>query len=145
MRTSAIGSLVWNTLLCLAVACGKSSDDGGSAGSAGALSAGSNVGGSAAGESSTIAGSTSSGGQSVGSAGAGSAGASSSLLDCDPGKVLCKRTAPECVFGEEPQVVAGCYGECVKVERCACSTAAQCPQPDQYTCWSKSHCGPFVN
>jgi len=140
MRTSAIGSLVWNTLLCLAVACGKSSDDGGSAGSAGALSAGSNVGGSAAGESSAIAGSTSSGGQS-----AGSAGADSSLLDCDPGKVLCKRTAPECVFGEEPQVVAGCYGECVKVERCACSTAAQCPQPDQYTCWSKSHCGPFVN
>jgi len=139
MRVSAIGSLVWSTLLCLALACGKNGGDGGSAGSAGVLSAGSNVGGSTAGESNAVAGSTSTGGQS-----AGSAGTSTGLLECDPGKVQCRRSAPQCVFGEVPQVVDDCYGECVKVDRCACSTAAQCPQPDQYTCWSKQHCGPFV-
>ena len=140
MRASAFDFFVWSTLLCLASACGKSSDDADSAGSAGVLMAGSNIGGSSAGESSAAAGSPGTGGQS-----AGSAGMSSSLLECDPSKVLCKRTAPQCVFGEVPQVVAGCYGECVRVDHCACSTAAQCPQSDQYTCWSKSHCGPFVN
>jgi len=82
---------------------------------------------------------------SAGTLSAGSAGTSTDLLECDPSKVLCKRTAPQCVFGEVPQVVDGCYGECVKVDRCACSTAAQCPQPDQYTCWSQTHCGPFVH
>ena len=76
---------------------------------------------------------------------AGAAGTSFGLLVCDPSEVLCKRTAPECVFGEVPEVVDGCYGACVKVDRCACSTAAQCPQPDQYTCWSQTHCGPFVH
>jgi hypothetical protein len=140
MRASAIGFLIWSTMLCLAVACDKSGTDAGPVGSAGALSAGAHVGGSAAGESSAVAGSVSTGGQS-----AGSAGASSGLLECDPSKVLCKRTAPQCVFGEVPQVLDGCYGECVKVDSCACATAAQCPQPDQYTCWSKRHCGPFVN
>jgi hypothetical protein len=140
MRASAIGLLVCSTLPCLAFACDKSGNEAGTTGSAGAPSAGSHVGGSAAGESSAVAGNTSTGGQS-----AGSAGTSPVLHECDPSKVLCKRIAPQCVFGEAPQVVNGCYGECIKIDRCACSTAAQCPQPDQYTCWSKSHCGPFVN
>jgi hypothetical protein len=144
MRAPAIGFLVGSTLLCLAAACGKSTDETGAAGGAGTLSAGSGIGGSAAGNSTAVAGSTSTGGTSGGSS-AGSAGGNSALLECDPSKVLCKRTAPQCVFGEVPEVVAGCYGECVKVDRCACSTAAECPQPDQYTCWSKSHCGPFVH
>ena len=72
-------------------------------------------------------------------------GAGSTLVDCDPAKVLCKRAAPECAFGLAPVVVDGCYGECVRIERCACSSAAQCPDANQYTCWSKQHCGPFVN
>ena len=141
MRASAIGFLFGSTLFCLGAGCGKSGDDGGSAGSAGAMGAGSNVGGSAAaGSTSAAAGSASAGNQN----GGGSAGTGSGLLECNPSKVLCKRVAPQCVFGEVPQVVDGCYGECVKVDRCACSTAAQCPQPDQYTCWSQRHCGPFV-
>ena len=168
MRASAIGFLGWGGLLCLAVACGKSGEAAESAGSAGQLGGDSNMAGSAAGAlsggaSSGVAGATSVGGQSAGSAGAGSAGtgagagagaagtsvgsagASAGLLECDPSQVLCKRTAPQCVFGEVPQVVDSCYGACVKVDRCACSTAAQCPQPEQYTCWARSHRGPFVN
>ena len=150
MRSSAVAFLVSSCLPCLALACGKSSDTAGSAGSAGRLGADSNVAGSAAG---ALNGGASSGDASSGGAGSTSAGGqtavagstSAGLLECDPSKVLCKRTAPQCVFGEVPQVVASCYGECVKVDRCACSTAAQCPQPEQYTCWSMSHCGPFVN
>ena len=151
MRAPAIGSLVGGGLLCLAVACGKSAEAAGSAGGAGQLGGDSNLAGSAAGAlsggaSSAVAGSTSVGGQSAGSGtSAGSAGASAGLLQCDPNQVLCKRTAPQCVFGEVPQVVDSCYGECVRVDRCACSTAAECPQPEQYTCWARSHCGPFVN
>jgi len=165
MRAPAIGFLVGGGLLCLAVACGKSAEAAGSAGGAGQLGGDSNLAGSAAGAlsggaSSAVAGSTSVGGQSAGSGtsagsagasagsagtSAGSAGASAGLLQCDPNQVLCKRTAPQCVFGEVPQVVDSCYGECVKVDRCACSTAAECPQPEQYTCWARSHCGPFVN
>lgn len=77
--------------------------------------------------------------------GADGPSAGSELANCDPAKVLCKRTPPECAFGSVPEVIEGCYGECIQVDRCACSTAAQCPRPEQYTCWSKTHCGPFVN
>jgi hypothetical protein len=61
-------------------------------------------------------------------------------------KILCKRLAPTCAAGEVPSVndAGNCYGDCVKIDRCACSTAAQCPDQNQYTCWAKQHCGPFV-
>ncbi|HRC58328.1 MAG TPA: hypothetical protein PKU97_20530, partial [Kofleriaceae bacterium] len=68
----------------------------------------------------------------------------SGLLDCDPGKIMCRRMAPACPQGQVPSVSGSCYGPCVAIERCACSAAAQCPQPDQHTCWREQHCGPFV-
>lgn len=111
----------------------------------GSSSAGTSHGGSAAGG--VNAGGTGNGGQPDTQAGASNEGGSpSGLVDCDPFKITCKRAAPTCGAGEVPSVddVGNCYGDCVKIDRCACSTAAQCPDQNQYTCWAKQHCGPFV-
>lgn len=70
--------------------------------------------------------------------------APAALVDCTPSKILCRRRAPECPAGEVPSVAGSCFGPCVPIERCACTEAAQCPQPEQHTCWKQQHCGPFV-
>ncbi len=170
MRTLGFGLVLLGTVLGLTFGCGGSTGDSGSAGgsSSGAATAGSSSsagaagkagasstagtpsGGSAAGGSGTGTGGVSggvatSGGQPDAQAGAGNeAGSGSALVDCDPKNILCERVAPDCSAGEVPSVAGSCYGDCVKVERCACNAAEQCPQPDQYTCWAKQHCGPFV-
>ncbi len=84
------------------------------------------------------------GGAAGGRGGAGAAGGASELVSCDPTKILCKRVAPTCAEGEVPSVDASCYGPCVRIERCACRAAEQCPEAEQYTCWASTHCGPFV-
>ncbi len=67
-------------------------------------------------------------------------------VSCDPRAVLCRRGTPKCAGGQVPSVVGSCYGDCVPVEQCACSEAAACPLPDEYTCHlSAGHCGPYVN
>jgi hypothetical protein len=170
MPTRAFGWVLFGTLLSLplglAVGCGQS--DGEDVGTAGSATAGSspsgagtagNVGGSATGG--KASGGSASGGSASGGSGGGlttggrpdaqagagnEAGAGAGLVDCDPLMITCKRAAPSCDPGEVPSVddIGNCYGECVKIDRCACSTAQQCPDPDQYTCWAKQHCGPFV-
>ena len=66
-------------------------------------------------------------------------------VDCDPTKILCKRTPPKCAVGNVPSVSGSCYGDCVPVETCACSAPEQCPQPGQYTChMSGKHCTPYL-
>lgn len=150
------------SVMLLVFGCGQSEGGGGSTGGAGqAMSeagsgtAGSSVGGAGASSAGKgpggSAGTPAAGNQSGGNSGSGGneAGAGSDvggagLVDCDPKKILCKRLAPECGAGEVPSVDGSCYGECVKIARCACDDAAQCPEPNQYTCWSSSHCGPFV-
>jgi hypothetical protein len=156
-------------VLWLSMGCGKSAVDAGAGGTTSEPMAGAptDAGGSSAGTTPGASGSSAvsgaaSGGSSAGGkpsdGGAGSGGAlatggeapsggaaNDGLVDCDPQKVLCKRTPPTCAGFTVPEVVDGCYGECVKVERCACSSASQCPDPGQFTCWSKQHCGPFVN
>jgi hypothetical protein len=125
---------------------GKAGDDAkAGASSAGSSSGGSSPGGSAAGG--VAVGGLGSGGQPDTQAGAGNdAGSPSALVDCDPSKIMCKRAAPACDAGQVPSVddAGSCYGDCVKIDRCACSTAQQCPDQNQYTCWAKQHCGPFV-
>jgi len=159
MRISAIRVLAFGAALGLGLGCGKSNDAPAGVGGSGqageatggdgevAAGAGSTNGGSSGSAGSAVSGGagagSSAGGASAGASG-GTAGGGSELLDCDPKKILCKSVAPECVFGQVPMVEGSCYGPCVKVERCACSTAAQCPEPEQYTCWSKQHCGPYV-
>jgi hypothetical protein len=120
-------------------------DQGGSSG------AGSGLGGSSAGEP-TVGASAGSSGAPVGgshAAGAGGTdggeGGAPTLVDCDVKKITCKRAAPACDTFHVPSVEGSCYGDCVKIDRCACSGPDQCPDSNQYTCWSKTHCGPYVN
>ncbi len=66
------------------------------------------------------------------------------LADCDTSKVRCRRMPPQCAEGQVATVSGSCFGECVAVERCACSASVACPQSDKYTCWQGTHCGPYV-
>jgi hypothetical protein len=169
MRSLGFGWVVFGAVWTVALGCGQSeggsdADGGGSGaatggvGASGASTAAGKAGASAT--AGTVSGGSSTGGTATGGgagggvstaggqaaqAGAGSdAGGSTSLVDCDPKKIFCKRLAPSCDPGEVPSVVANCYGDCVQVDRCACSATEQCPEPDKYTCWAQEHCGPFV-
>lgn len=160
MRSFLVGASV--TLLALALGCGKSEPDSSSPAAAGQTaagrdgtagvgasgmggqSAGSPSGGKPSGAGAGTSGGSDSGGGLTGDGGEGASGGGGLLVSCDPKKVSCKRAAPQCAPGEVPSVVGNCYGECVKIERCACSDAEQCPEPNQYTCWARQHCGPFV-
>ena len=173
MRSLAFGWTVVAAVLGLASGCGQSEGDSATPGGAGngAMTAGSSSAGASASNAGTSAtagtasGGSSSGGASHGGgtaggasgaapttggqagaqAGAGSnGGGAGGLVDCDPKKISCKRAAPVCGAGQVPSVDGSCYGDCVKVAQCACTAADQCPQPNEYTCWAKQHCGPFV-
>jgi len=121
-----------------APAAGNSAGAGSPSSAGGGQSAGSDAGGNPS--ASGSAGEGAGGNAQVGGAG----GSASGLVDCDTRKVICKRVLPECPAMQVPSVVGTCYGECVKIDRCACSSADQCPDADQYTCWGKMHCGPYV-
>jgi len=115
---------------------GTTSNGGSSAGTsaAGTSSSGGSGGGGANGGSS--AGGNNEGGSSVGGSG---------LVDCDTRKVLCRIVTPDCPAGEVPSVKGTCYGECVKIDRCSCASADQCPEPEQYTCLKgPMHCSYYL-
>jgi hypothetical protein len=153
--------------LVIATACGKSDDapaDGGagqatagsagSPGSAGAMAgtgAGAGAGAGGAGAAGSSAGGAlpgtsgaALGGDASGEAGSESGAGAGGLVDCDQRKIMCKRAAPVCDPMHVPSVVGTCYGECVKIERCACSGPDECPNENEYTCWSGKHCGPYI-
>ena len=124
-----------------------------SAGKAGAVSGGSSdgttiAGASASGSASggTSVGSKTGGGSSAGmtAEGGAPAGGNSGLFDCDAKKVTCKIATPQCSALEVPSIDGSCWGKCVKISQCACGAADDCPDQNQYTCWSKQHCGPYV-
>ena len=158
---------IWGASFSLVAACGDAEADfeddatragqatagtAGAAGSAGSASGGSASGGSASGGSASGAGTSSggaaeagAGGGGAGGGGAGGDGGEGALVDCDPRKITCKRATPVCGAMEVPSVEGSCYGECVKIERCACDAPAACPNPNEFTCWNNAqHCGPFV-
>jgi hypothetical protein len=87
-----------------------------------------------------------SGGASAGTGGGGTAGSMpQELVSCDPNLITCRVATPECEEGHVPSVDGNCYGDCVPVERCACTGPAQCPDSDHYTChMSAGRCGPYV-
>jgi hypothetical protein len=153
------------SLFVVSVACGESEADdntqppvaGGAAGSSAASDSGGTLASGGRGGSAGRGGNGSSGSDaSSGAPGAagshasggegptGSAGASGEFVDCDPRKILCRIAPPQCGVMEVPSVDGTCYGECVKIDRCACASAAECPEQEQYTCWSQMHCGPYV-
>jgi hypothetical protein len=66
-------------------------------------------------------------------------------VSCDQRKVTCKMMTPLCGEGEFPSVVGTCWDACVKVDRCMCTTAEECPISAQYTCHlSRQRCGPYL-
>lgn len=171
MRRSVLGISAFTFSAWLAlVGCGESSSDpGGTAGSGGDGDAGSTAGagkpsgGSAAGGSNGNAGKPS-GGSAQGGTGAGggdtgdagapepggdaggpaSGGGAGGLVECDPKQALCKLLPGECPPMQAREVVGTCWGECVKIDRCACGSASDCPNPNEFTCWMGTHCGPYV-
>ena len=157
MRSLALGLTLLLAICASLLGCGESEGGKGAGGAAGHAMSGAGAGAATGGASGGSGGGAGAGkpgaagdaGENGGSAGSGNeagtnAAAGAGLADCDPRKILCKRIAPECVAGEAPSVDGSCYGDCVKIELCACADAAQCPDPNQYTCWAKNHCGPFV-
>jgi len=168
MRSLGFGLAFSAAILGLAFGCGHSEGDSATPGGAGSsATAGSSSAGTSTGKagSSAMAGSATSGSSSGGSVGGSAAGGGAAatggqpdaqagtgsdggsavgLVDCDPKKIFCKRAAPVCAAGQVPSVDGTCYGDCVKVDECACNAADQCPQPEEYTCWAKQHCGPYV-
>jgi hypothetical protein len=71
---------------------------------------------------------------------------SSKGTSCDRRPLTCRRAEPLCPEGQVVEIVGNCFGDCVRIDACACSEAAACPQPEKYTChMSAMHCGPFVN
>jgi hypothetical protein len=124
---------------------GGAASGGKSGGASGGSSAGTTSGGASA--SGSASGGTGVGGSSAAGAPAEAgapSGGTSGLYDCDPKKVTCKIATPQCPSFEVPSVEGTCWGECVKIAQCACSAADDCPDQNQYTCWSKQHCGPYV-
>lgn len=169
MRAGQLACLAPIAALLVAVGCGESEPGGdaatgsqgsgaaagsGSAGKAGetssgaSASGGSSSGGSASGGTSAGGRPGGSGGQSLGgrdpSDGGVDSGPIAGLFDCDTRKIMCRRAAPVCDEMEVPRVEGSCYGECVKIDLCACSNADECPNADEYTCWAQAHCGPYV-
>lgn len=134
-----------------ATAAGGTSSTGGSATNGGTSNTGgrSATGGSVPmGGSSTATGgsSTATGGSSTATGGAGGAGGEAQeLVDCDVRKVVCRIAVPSCPENHVPSVIGTCYGPCTRIESCACTVATDCPDNDQYTCWRRMHCGPYVD
>jgi hypothetical protein len=166
MRRSFVGISAASIATWLAlVGCGEDSSDdrhSGDSGSAGSVSgagkatggsatAGSNANAGNASGGSTRAGAGNGGGSDSGAAGApepsGDAGSGSSdgLVSCDPEQASCKVPPGECPTMQVREVLGTCWGDCVKIEQCACGSAAECPDSNQYTCWMGRHCGPYVN
>jgi hypothetical protein len=114
---------------------------GGSASSTGGAGPGS---GGSVGSSAGQGGGAATGGASGGSGASGEAGAGGELVSCDHRQVLCKSIEPTCPEMQVASVTESCWGPCVKIELCACSSAEECPHEESYTCWSKEHCGPYV-
>jgi hypothetical protein len=121
-----------------------------------ASSGGGNVGGSGTGGSPT--GGSSNGGSSNGGQGTGGLGDGGSAaggnggvpaegsVSCDPRAVRCRVATPTCTgVMEVPSVVGTCYGPCVPIAACKCSSAVECPDSNQYTCiMSAKHCSPYL-
>ena len=147
------------------LACGGKGEDsssgGGGQGDTGGASS-SSGGATATGGSNASAGTPASAGQPAGSSGEASGGSATSaagaatggnagqgsgggaLVDCDVRKVACRVAQPICPENEVSSVTGSCFGPCVPIESCACSAAAECPFSDRYTCWQRTHCGPYV-
>jgi hypothetical protein len=46
----------------------------------------------------------------------------------------CRRAEPVCPEGQVPQIIDGCYGDCVRIDQCVCEVVEACPRPEEFTC-----------
>lgn len=118
---------------------GGSANTGGETSTSGGKSASGGAGAANSGGATDSGGVTSTGGQAP-AGGAGDPG----LVSCDLRKVACKIAQPSCPENQVPSVAGACFGPCVPIESCACAAAEECPFSDRYTCWQRTHCGPYV-
>lgn len=68
-------------------------------------------------------------------------------LNCDPADITCLPILPPepCPQGQVRSVVNSCHGSCVPIDACACSSATECPNPDEFTCLnSAGHCSYYL-
>lgn len=69
-------------------------------------------------------------------------------LSCDPREISCRIPTPECEPGSVPEVTedGSCWTlRCVDIGECGCSSPAECPDPDNYTCRNDTNrCTPFL-
>lgn len=70
----------------------------------------------------------------------------SDVVSCDRRLLSCRRAEPVCGQDEVPRIIGNCFGECVRIDECVCSEAADCPFEETYTCHRfRQRCGPYVN
>ena len=153
-RMAGIG--VVGLLLC-AAACSESPKVGSvAAGTGGAFASG---GAPSSGTGATVGGATGTGGGSgsgssggmsgtIGTGGAPAGGSGTPSVagySCDVTKVLCRIATPQCPADQVPSVSGTCYGPCVAIDQCACTSPTDCPMPNNYTCIkSAGHSSPFL-
>ena len=67
-------------------------------------------------------------------------------VSCDARRVLCDRIPPRCAMGEAPSVSGSCWGDCVPVGECTCTTTDECPmiRGVSEVCYSRGVCGPLL-
>lgn len=66
-------------------------------------------------------------------------------VSCDARDVLCRRAAPVCPRGQVPSVEGNCWGKCVPIDDCSCSTSEECPDRNQFVCLrSTGHCSYYL-
>jgi hypothetical protein len=59
--------------------------------------------------------------------------------------VTCRALPPDCSPGRVPSVVGTCWGQCVDIGACECTSGEECPEPDIYTCHlTTNRCGPYL-
>jgi hypothetical protein len=70
-------------------------------------------------------------------------GACDDGVSCTKEHVECADPKPSCPSGQEPSVVAGCWGPCVPVASCRCLYHWMCPNLEVNTCLMPDYrCGP---
>jgi len=68
-------------------------------------------------------------------------GACGDGYSCDIYRVRCADVKPTCPAGQEPAVVAGCWGPCVPIAMCRCDQAWRCPQGYRCVFFPDFRCG----
>lgn len=72
--------------------------------------------------------------------------AASDAVSCDRRNVACRRAEPICPEGQVAEIIDQCFGECVPIDQCVCTEAADCPYEERFTCHLfRQRCGPYVN